>query len=160
MNEREENMAKNKCKKNRGFKRQLKKEMKELMYKVGGLEVEKEHLIRDLRDCERALNGWRRFWQNPTIEYYFEPDPFEECLSICTSLKTPEGLVRGIEGRHRIPKDHTERMLHSALSQAAKEYGLKIAENFVFEKKKIGPDVEFHDEVFFNFPFPFQKVGG
>lgn len=126
-------------KKNRGFKRQLKKEIKELMYKVGNMEAENFHLKRDLRSCEQVLYKWRKFWQSPIIEYYFEPDCYPECLTICTALKAPEGFARGIEGRHRIPKDHNERMLHSALHQAAQEYGIKIAENFSFEKKRVNP---------------------
>ena len=147
-------------KKNRGFKRQLKKEIKKLIEENEILRGKNYELCKDNKLLDKNLAAWQNFVERPTVEYSMERDPYSECFIVHTELKAPIARFLHIEGRHRLPNDYEPRFLENLLGDAAKSIGMKLSEKFTFVKKGEFKGELFHDEVAFPFPIPFQSVGG
>lgn len=147
-------------KKNRGFKRQLKKELKKLTEENQDLKNEIYKLIKDNRLLDENLSAWQRFVERPQIEFSIEDDPYSGCAFVHTELKAPIPRILRIEGRHRMPREYEPRFLENLLGEAAKSIGIKLSEKFTFIKKGEYKGELFHDELVCPFPIPFQSVGG
>lgn len=147
-------------KKNRGFKRQLKKELKKLTEENQDLKNEVYKLIKDNRLLDENLSAWQRFVERPQIEFSIEDDPYSGCAFVHTELKAPIPRILRIEGRHRMPREYEPRFLENLLGEAAKSIGIKLSEKFTFIKKGEYKGELFHDKLVCPFPIPFQSVGG
>ena len=147
-------------KKNRGFKRQLKKEIKKLTEENGILRGKNYELCKEILLLTENLAAWQRFVERPQIEFSIEDDPYSGCAFVHTELKAPIPRILRIEGRHRMPREYEPRFLENLLGEAAKSIGIKLSEKFTFVKKGEFKGELFHDEAAFPFPIPFQSIGG
>ena len=147
-------------KKNRGFKRQLKKEFKKLTEENQDLKNENYKLVRENRLLDENLAAWQKFVERPQIEYSIEDEPYSGCAIVHTELKAPIPRMLSIEGRHKMPREYDSRFLQNLLGEAAKSIGIKFSEKFTFVKKGEYKGEIFSDELCYPFPIPFKSVGG
>lgn len=110
-------------KKNRRFKRSLKKEMKELQNKNLQLTHNCKHIEQKYDELERCL-------QRPIVKFWLEPSYNEHSIILRTEIKNK---IWELQGQAVLPKDHDRQLLKDALFNLGKSMAIRMAEHFEYE---------------------------
>ena len=110
-------------KKNRRFKRSLKKELKELENKNSQLIHTCKHLEQKYDELEYSL-------KRPKVKFWLEPSYNEHTVFLRAEIKNE---LWHLQGQHVLPKDFERGLLKDALYDLGKSMAIRMAEYFDYE---------------------------